>query len=279
MKKKLTLVATSVLLVAALVIGGTLAYFTDTDSADNKFTTAKDGVKIELIEQQRGDKDGQAALVDFEQNKTLAPIVGSAQGEKDKYGMTTAGNYVDKIVTVKNLAENAYVRVYIAVPADLENNDASKNILHWNIGNKFTAKGDYTGDSNTADYTANMGSVVQLSGTTEIDGIDYNVYYQTYKKVLSKGEVTGSAFMVGLYLDKNVDRTVTKNTDGTDTVKWTINGNAIDFDLDNGVTIPVHAVGVQAAGFTDADTAINAGFGANFNPWATTTAGGSESAD
>lgn len=267
MKKKLTLVATSVLLVAALVIGGTLAYFTDTDSADNKFTTAKGGVKIELIEQQRGENGLEA----FEQDKTLAPIVGSAQGTKDGYGMTTAGNYVDKIVTVKNLAENAYVRVYIAVPAALENNDASKNILHWNIGNKFTAAGNYTGNSNTTDYTTNMGSIVQLSGTTKIDGIDYNVYYQTYKKVLSKNEVTGSAFMVGLYLDENVDRTVTKNTDDTDTVKWTINGNAINFDLDNGVIIPVHAVGVQAAGFTDADAAINAGFGANFNPWAATS--------
>ena len=38
MKKKLTLVVTCVVLVAAMVIGGTLAYFTDTKDATNTFT-------------------------------------------------------------------------------------------------------------------------------------------------------------------------------------------------------------------------------------------------
>lgn len=49
MKKKLTLVVTSVLLVAALVIGGTLAYFTDTtETKTNEFTVGN--VDIELTE-------------------------------------------------------------------------------------------------------------------------------------------------------------------------------------------------------------------------------------
>lgn len=270
MKKKIISLCLVLALALTAIGGATLAYFTDTDDATNTFTTGN--VKIELIEQERGDN----GLQDFNNNKVLNPIVGSVQGDKDKYGLPTAANYVDKIVTVKNLAQDAYVRVYIAVPAALENNDASKNILHWNVGNKFTAAGDYTGNSNTADYTANMGSVVQLAGTTNIGGIEYNVYYQTYKKVLTKNEVTGSAFMVGMYLDQNVDaeemividENVGINPDGTWPTKtvYTINGQTIDFDLTN-VTIPVFAVGAQAAGFTDADTAINAAFGANYNPW------------
>lgn len=41
MKKKTILVAAiAVMLVAALVVGGTLAYFTDTKTADNTFTMA-----------------------------------------------------------------------------------------------------------------------------------------------------------------------------------------------------------------------------------------------
>ena len=48
MKKKLTLVVTCVVLVAAMVIGGTLAYFTDTKSAENTFTVGN--VKIELLD-------------------------------------------------------------------------------------------------------------------------------------------------------------------------------------------------------------------------------------
>ena len=51
MKKKTILVAAiAVMLVAALVVGGTLAYFTDTKSADNTFNVGN--VKIELLESQ-----------------------------------------------------------------------------------------------------------------------------------------------------------------------------------------------------------------------------------
>ena len=50
MKKKLTLVVTCVVLVAAMVIGGTLAYFTDTKSAENTFTVGN--VDIKLLESQ-----------------------------------------------------------------------------------------------------------------------------------------------------------------------------------------------------------------------------------
>ena len=60
MKKKITLVATSVLLVAAMVIGGTLAYFTDqTNVATNTMTMGKVD-----ISQSETDKNGAA----FEQN-------------------------------------------------------------------------------------------------------------------------------------------------------------------------------------------------------------------
>lgn len=48
MKKKLTLVVTCIVLVAAMVIGGTLAYFTDTKSAENTFTVGN--VEIDLTE-------------------------------------------------------------------------------------------------------------------------------------------------------------------------------------------------------------------------------------
>lgn len=269
MKKKIVSLCLVLSLAAIAIVGASLAYFTDTDDAVNKFTTAKDGVKIQLIEQQRNE-DG-TALESFEQNKKLYPIVGSAQGAKDSFGLPTAENYVDKIVTVKNLEEDAYVRVYIAIPAALvSDGSASEDILHWNWGNKFCPNGDYAqagqtaGQQNAPDYTANMGALVQLDGTTEIDGIEYIIYYQTYKKVLTEDEVTGSAFMIGLYLDKNVNRT--ENEDGE--AVWTRGNDVINFDLDNGVNIPVHAVGVQAKGFDDADTAINAGFGADFNPWA-----------
>lgn len=276
-KRKILVLALSLCMVAILAVGGTLAYFTDTDSATNTFTVG--GVKIELIEQQR---DGKGGLENFVDGKKLYPIVGSAQDAKDKYGMPTAENYVDKIVTVKNLADDAWVRVYIAVPAKLENDDASKNVLHWNWGNKFTAAGNYdttatpqpeSNDWNTNVATStNKNGYTKLTGTTTIDGIAYNVYYFNYNKILTKNEVTGSAFMIGCYLDKNVDtmqKTVTDSETGATTTKtvYTINGTEIDYDFTNGVKIPVFAVGVQAEGFDTCDDAMDSAFNANYNPF------------
>jgi predicted ribosomally synthesized peptide with SipW-like signal peptide len=77
-KKKVVLIVASLCMVLMLAIGGTIAYFTDTDEATNTFTVGN--VKIDLIEQQRSE-DGKT-LVDFTQNKVLMPIVGSAQGDK-----------------------------------------------------------------------------------------------------------------------------------------------------------------------------------------------------
>ena len=134
MKKKLVTGALLCAFGAVAVTGGTLAYFTDTDDADNIFTVGS--VAIELVEQQRND-DG-SALEAFEQNKVLMPIVGSAQGTSEEVGgvagLPTAANYVDKIITVNNTGKSpAYVRVFLAIPVVLDNvGDASQNVLHFN---------------------------------------------------------------------------------------------------------------------------------------------------
>lgn len=259
MKKKILSLCLITALAATAIVGGTLAYFSDTDKATNTFTTAN--VEIELIEKQRND-DG-TALENFENDKVLYPIVGSAQGEKDEFGLATAENYVDKIVTVKNLASDAYVRVYYAIPSALDNaTDAGKNVLHVNAGNKFVADGDkLDGQAINEDFTNYMGEETLLVTDYEIDNVKYNIYYRDYNKVLSKDDVTGSAFIVGLYLDKGVDY-------NNETDKYTINGTDIDFDFSKGVNIPVFAVGVQSQGFGTCAAAVEAAFGANYNPWA-----------
>lgn len=264
MKKKTILVAAiAVMLVAALVVGGTLAYFTDTKDAKNTFTVGN--VKINLIEQQR-NADG-SKLVDFEKGKTLYPIVGSAQGEKDKWGMPVAKNYVDKIINVQNTGNSsAYVRVYVAVPTALVSSEgAADNILHSNFGNRFdyTGKGSYNtpGDSTTwnPDYLNWDYSAPEF--TTQIGDVKYTVTTYTYKEALAPNAMPGTPCEVGYYLDSRVDY-----ADG----HYTFGGNEITgYDLSKGVTIPVFAIGVQAAGFDNAAAAFDAAFGANYNPWAT----------
>lgn len=257
MKKKI-LAISAVLGIAALVLSmGTLAYFTDTEKATNTFTVGN--VNIELHEEQRNE-DG-TDLEKFEQNKVLMPLVGSAQADhKDQWGMTEreyAKNYVDKLVSVKNVgASDAYIRLYVAFPSELDNDVPSKNIIHWNFGN----------------YN-NNGSMVSTEGVKwnwrkadgswnyskkSIDGIEYNVYAADYINTLATGNTTEYAIN-GFYLDSKVDY-----ANG----KYAINGDAINFDFSKGVKVLVKAVAVQSAGFDNIDEAVVAAFGADFDPFA-----------
>lgn len=265
MKKKITALCLCVALLAVAVVGASLAYFTDTDSKDNVFTTGS--VKIELIEKQR---NGEGGLEDFVDGKILLPIVGSAQGEKDELGLSTAKNYVDKIVTVKNLAVDAYVRVYMAIPSALFNlEDETHNVLHVNQPGKETFVGL---DGTTQNKWDKWSDMKQVGTYTDDDGVEYVVVYTTYADVLTEDEIAGSAAFVGVYLDKGVDCDKNGNyiisyTEKTDNGEFFKVVREIDYDISKGVTLPVFAVGVQAAGFTSADEAIEAAFGPNYNPW------------
>ncbi|MGN1019020.1 MAG: SipW-dependent-type signal peptide-containing protein [Aristaeellaceae bacterium] len=253
-KRKIVLLASALCMVAILAIGGTLAYFTDTETKTNVFTTGN--VDITLVEQQRGEKDGETVLVDYSGEKLLLPIVGSAQGEKVNVGgidLPVAKNYIDKIITVTNNALPAYVRVYVAIPAVLDNTtEASQNILHFNFTPESSAAGEW-------------GSEICVAEECTIDGIVYTVYYRTYKTVLAKDATTATPAYIGFYLDKDVDY---DNDNGYYTITRNGETEQIDYDFSQKVKIPVYAVGAQAEGFTDADAAIDAAFGENFNPWA-----------
>lgn len=258
MKKKLTAIFLCVALVAVAIIGGTLAYFTDTDKETNTFAVGN--VKIDLIEQQRGEN----GLVPFEQGKKLYPIVGSAQGEKDQYGMPVAKNYVDKMVTIENTgSEKAYIRAYFAIPSALDNGyedfNAGLNVLHFNFGNKVV---------NGAISSTEGHEWIWTHGDkwnyfeTKIDGIKYNVYYADYYQAVDAGATT-EQFVQGVYLDKSFDMK---------------DGKCYAFDkevaLDDGwdwnkVSCPVFAVAVQAEGFDNAAAAMDEAFGAEYNPWGT----------
>lgn len=256
MKKKILTICVVAMLAIIAVAGASLAYLTDTDKADNVFTVGN--VQIELIEQQR---DGKGGLEDFKEDKILMPIVGSAQGEKDAYGLPIAKNYVDKIVNVKNTGKSdAYVRVIVAVPAALDNSNSADSALHWNVGNRFSPDGQYVdGYTNPAYADIDWKFVEQIT----IDNVAYHTYSFTYKKALVAGSTTGAAAIVGFYLDKNVNNYVDDNGD----VHYTLNGQDINYDLANGVTIPIFAQAVQAAGFDSAEEAFTAAE-LPTNPWA-----------
>lgn len=258
MKKSTLIMILSLVLAVALGVGGTLAYLTDTEDDINVMTVGK--VDIDLIEQQR---DGNGGLEPFEDGKVLLPLVGSAQGVKDEMGMPTASNYVDKIISVsnKNASSDAWVRLLVGFPVEMEQEGTANGPLHWNLGNKFTGVDDqYDAAGWSEDW--------DLDETEEIfehDGIKYKVYAFNYKHILAPGAETDTAAVTGFYLDSRVDwdDETNKYFMYIDGVKKMVSGMAAD----GSVYIPVVAQAVQASGFETYEEAFKTAE-LPINPWA-----------
>lgn len=223
MKKKILSLCLVLALAAVAVVGGTLAYFTDTDAEQNVFTSGN--VEIDLIE--KFDED----------HAKLIP-----------------GVNIEKKVTVKNIgSEQAYVRVHIAFPAILDSGSedqpefaAYNNTLHWNFTNESVADGQWNWNLNKdgENYPGNGGDWNFY--TTEIDGIDYNVYVATYESALDYNAVTETAAMTKVYLDTKVT-----NEAMTEIMR----------QLNGSINVYVFAEGGQTATFDNAYDALNTQFG------------------
>lgn len=226
MKKKILAMCLCVAMLAIAIVGGTLAYFTDTDAETNVFTTGN--VAIDLIE-----------VFDAENAKLLPGID------------------IQKEVTIENTgSESAYVRVHVAFPAILDNGTpelaAYKNTLHWNFTKKSVQEGQWSQlqnkdqvgpNSNYPNWPGNGGTYNTY--TTEVDGIAYNVYVITYETALAAGAITETPATNKVYLDAAVtNEQMTGIIDELGEIK-----------------VLVFAEGGQEAGFTDAYTALNTQFG------------------
>ena len=122
MKKKIVAMCATCA-IAALAVGGTLAYFTDQTKVDVNVMTTGD-VSIVQHEEERG-ADGELTAYDADKNNKLVPYTGpvNAKGEANEYTETLgdysmfsqADNAIDKIVTVENTgSEDCYVRTLFA---------------------------------------------------------------------------------------------------------------------------------------------------------------------
>lgn len=257
MKKKILSIALVVAMLAIAVIGGTLAYFTDTDSAKNVMTIGN--VSIIQNEQQREfDADGKYTgnLEDFADGKDIIPAVyydaegnvvtsKPANWDPDEYttdgetanliGSNVIANQVDKIVSVTNDgSRDAYVRT-IFLWQDAVGEDgihlADKIAMVWtenNSGEQDTGYYNwvYTDDTKT-EYL-----------TVEIDGVKYIATVHYYNDVLAAG-ATSKASLKSFWLNPKYDSN----------------------DLPDEYNVLALSQAVQTEGFTDDQVALNAAFG------------------
>lgn len=223
MKKKVLSLCLVAMLALTAVVGGTMAYFTDTDNETNTFTVGN--VDIDLIE-------------DFEQGSKLNP------GDKNT-------NAVNKDAWVKNEGNNdAWIRVKVYVPSALDQLTtpqytedgylvaAAYNTVHWN-----TVKG------NEAIWNVEKANVEAVA-VTEGEYAGYNEYVFYYNEIVPAGATT-EQLLEQVYLDSKVDYDVENGY-------YTINGEEIKYDFANGVDIKVVAEAIQAEGFTTYEAAFAA---------------------
>lgn len=240
--KKIVIMACCIAIMIAVAISGTIAYFTDTDEDLNVFTVGK--VVIELIEQQRDA--GGAKLEQFVNDKKLMPMFDPEPDELDsKFGLPTADAFQDKIVQVKNTGESeAYVRVYVGVPAELDN----KGALHLVDGGSFNTKSgtDYK-------YTQASNKIESITIGTET----FNFYCFTLNKALPVDTTTGAA-IAGVYLDAMVDCDYQSGDYYLGSKKDPT--KKLEADLSQPVNIPVYVQAVQTDGFDNPADAFAAAF-------------------
>ena len=249
-------------LTAAISIGATLAYLTDTDEDVNVMTLGK--VKIDQLEYERIDDETaneKAEVQEFHDNKPLLPAVTDKNfdytpGDTEvdwtqigKDGYTTEiwdpskiNNEVDKMVFVKNKGNyDAFVRTIFAFEAgNYETLDQFRSMVHLNLNQKDF---DWTWVELPVEIPNAEG------GTTK-----YFVATATYKDILKPGALTEiSLSQIAL------DKTAT---------------NADVEAFGDTYQILVKSQAIQADGFENPVAALNDGFeviSENNVPWVSDT--------
>ena len=184
MSKKKIISLCLVVCLLATAIGGTLAYFTDTEAAKNVMTMGN--VDIEQIELER-NPDGD--LQPYTQNQTLLPMGGYDWEEVTVNGdsISVLADGLDKIVTVKNNGNSAaYVRTIVALEAG-KSEDEAKSMWYKNLA-----------VTDNADGTQVIGEDNNLF--VEIGGTWFAIVVYTYGDAIAAGtESVPSLTGVGLY--------------------------------------------------------------------------------
>lgn len=233
MKKKVLTIAIAVALIA-IVVSGSLAYFTAGDEVTNTFTIGS--VEIDLWE--NGVEAGETMAMG-----QLIPVVGSDPTKE-------SDNYQLKAVQVKNTGLNpAYVEVFIAAPKILDDAGVLKLV------NNYPTSETYGWDAPT-----NVGTMTK-------DSVVYNVYKYRYSTTLNAGGITDEAIEY-VYINSQADMDVTRDANGTITEAYfTMNGNKVDFNVATmKLDVYVASWAIQSEGFDTAESALST-FG-KAHPWA-----------
>lgn len=215
MKARKILVSLAALaLVAAISIGGTLAYLTSQATVTNTFSVGN--IKITLDEAQL-DKDGMNLL--NKANEVVTDVAHAARTNENTYKLMPGHTYVkDPTIHVEANSENSYI--FVKVENGISNLEA-------------------TGDTTIAKQLEKNGWEPLMNGDKAVE----NVYVYTANYTQNKDKVDLKVF--GSF-------TLADDAETNATTTTTVHGEAVTSYDYQGATITVTAYAVQMDGFETA---------------------------
>lgn len=248
MKKKILAMSLCVVMLAIAIVGGTLAYFTDTDQETNTFTVGN--VKIDLLESQyhrvnagKGETTEKEPLqggylwasnVKLEGTPENTPnyttsgeawngqyfsdaqIEADAETYKDEYFKAHSnmlpGSNVRKNPYVKNTGANdAYIRIRVLIPVDLFS-VIDNGPSYWT--STALNEGQVTSEAVDTYNTTGAKAVNQV----ERNGIKYYEYDFTFTKAVKPGEITFWNVWGNIAINKDATAQELANVDSFDVI-------------------------------------------------------------
>ena len=243
-KKSVLLMAVAVMLVAAMSIGGMLAYFTDEDSKTNTFTSGKVGITLT-----------ETSVADPENGVNAGTAIENGFSYKIYPGQSYAKA---PVITVDSDSEDAYLVAKVTI-TEKDNLYAAFNsekapdgvVQDWGLSLAGAGKLVSGGIS---DYTAAPATWQGMAGTMLKDSESKDYAFITYEEPEGKdtivytywfiNSVTKGQVLPALFTQVNVPA----EFDNAEMAKL------------NGVNIEISAYAVQTVGFTNAKTAYDAAF-------------------
>lgn len=256
MKKKVLALSLCVVMLAIAIVGGTLAYFTDTKSATNTFTVGN--VKIELIEsrfhREGNDNSGDTSIPDPTQTASgMKYVTDGHKAFTDDEIKADAKTYMTDYLAVKgnNMvpgrgvakcpyvvntgANDAYIRIRVMVPS-AANNDFVAVKDGGVITNQWCTTSMLCGEFQSgaqAEYPV-------IEKNVDKGGVKYDVYTFTRNEPLKAGAMTEWNVWNFIGIDKTAtsadiqkaseNGAFTTNNDGTMTLNVLVEADAIQAD-------------------------------------------------
>ena len=268
MKKKLTAIFLCVALAAIAIVGASLAYFTDTDSATNTFTVGN--VKIDLIESRyhrqgsggTGDtsipapdqtasgmkyvKDGVKAFTDDEIKKDAETYKTDYLDVKGQ-NMVPGRRVAKSPYVINTGANDAYIRIRVMIPS-AANNDYVNVHDGGVITNVWCSTSMLSGEFVNTKSGVNQSNEPYIKKAAVIkDGVTYDVYTFIRVEPLAAGAMTEWNVWNNIGIDK--DATSADIQKAIDAKAITVTDGTMTFN------VLVEADAIQAEGFADATAA------------------------